>query len=280
MKRLYLIYPLIFGFAAAYLISGFAAYKIRPVMHQPIVRTEFEKKINNDKAKFETVIKKNVFSVEIGTPEKEKKYITEIGTAKSENLNGYNLIGFAQGKNPMALFKKNGKPLVIIDRKDPFNKKWYLMDISGSIVYLKDKENGKIKKFFIKLSKTESGIMNNSIEHYNQHVNYNGITHITLQRRLIKEKMTDFNRFLKNVQINPYFKGAKTIGYRLSYISKASILNKIGLKRGDIIVSVNGKPTSNPLKMMNLYSQLSNMTSVNLNILRNGIKKTIFVEVE
>ncbi len=114
----------------------------------------------------------------------------------------------------------------------------------------------------------------------NQTTNYGGITHITLRKALIEKKMTDFNKFLKNVQINPHFKGSKTIGYRLSYISKASILNRIGLKRGDIIVSVNGKPTSNPLKMMNLYSQLSNMTSINLNILRNGTKKTIFVEVE
>jgi len=179
----------------------------------------------------------------------------------------------------MALFKKNGSPLIIVDNKNPFNGKWYLKNISKSIVYLENKENGKIKEFSIKLSKEEYSMINNHAMN-NQISNYSGITHITLRKALIKKKMTDFNEFLKNVQINPYFKGSKTIGYRLSYISKASILNRIGLKRGDIIVSVNGKPTSNPLKMMNLYSQLSNMTSVNLNILRNGTKKTIFVEVE
>ncbi len=279
MKQLYLLYPLIFGFAAAYLVSGVAIYKVRPVIHKPIVRSESEKKINNDRAKFDTIIRKNVFSVETGIYKIKKNHIIKTDIAKSKNLNGYNLVGFALGKNQMALFKKNGSPLIIVDNKNPFNGKWYLKNISKSIVYLENKENGKIKEFSIKLSKEEYSMINNHAMN-NQISNYSGITHITLRKALIKKKMTDFNEFLKNVQINPYFKGSKTIGYRLSYISKASILNRIGLKRGDIIVSVNGKPTSNPLKMMNLYSQLSNMTSVNLNILRNGTKKTIFVEVE
>jgi len=58
MKQLYLLYPLIFGFAAAYLVSGVAIYKVRPVIHKPIVRSESEKKINNDRAKFDTIIRK------------------------------------------------------------------------------------------------------------------------------------------------------------------------------------------------------------------------------
>ncbi len=279
MKQSYLIYPLVFGFAAAYLISGFTVYKIRPVVHQSITQTVSAKTINNDKMKIAAIILKNVFGVNVGTPEKEKMSVKKINMVSSESLNGYNLVGFVLGKSPMALFKKKGESLVIVDKGDPFNDKWYLAGIADSTVYLKNKINDRIKKFTIKSSKTGSGIMSFANKNTGS-ISYDGITHIMLRRSLIKEKMTDFNRFLKNVQINPYFKGTKTVGYRLSYISKASILNKIGLRRGDIIVSVNGKPTSDTLKMMNLYSQLSNMTGVNLNILRNGIRKTIFVEVE
>lgn len=278
MKQSYLIYPLVFGFAAAYLISGFTVYKIRPVVHQSITKIESAKTINNDKMKIAAIILKNVFGVNVGTPEK-KMSTKKTNLVNSESLNGYNLVGFVLGKSPMALFKKKGKSLVIVDKENPFNNKWYLADIADSVVYLKNKMNGRIKKFTIESSEAKSGITGYANQNTGS-INYDGITHITLRRSLIRKKMTDFNRFLKNVQINPYFKGTKTVGYRLSYISKASILNKIGLRRGDIIVSVNGKPTSDTLKMMNLYSQLSNMTGVNLNILRNGTRKTIFVEVE
>jgi len=279
MKQSYLIYPLVFGFAAAYLISGLTIYKIRPVLHQSITKIESAKTINNDKMKIAAIILKNVFGVNVGAPEKEKISAKKTNTVNSESLNGYNLVGFVLGKSPMALFKKKGESLVIVDKKNPFNDKWYLAGIADSVVYLKNKINGRIKKFTIESSEAGSGMIGFANQN-TRSISYDGITHIMLQRSLIKKKMTNFNMFLKNVQINPYFKGTKTVGYRLSYISKASILNKIGLRRGDIIVSVNGKPTSDTLKMMNLYSQLSNMTGVNLDILRNGIRKTIFVEVE
>ncbi|GEM_PF-3327840 len=274
MKQLYLIYPLFFGLSIAYLISGFLEYKVRPPLHKVIIRKISIKNIDGDRSMIEDIVKSNPLNAYVG--ELQPRLVSKNSNSpKTSTIDGYSLVGFMRGKSPVALFKKKDKPLLIVGKKTAVDG-WYLKNIVDSTVYLKNKITGQIKKFTIKTYEMKSVFE----KYISPDINYNTIERITIQKATLRKKLSDFNRFLKNVQINPYFKGTKTIGYRISYLSKASILNKIGIKRGDIIVSVNGRPTSNTMQMMSLYSQLSNMTSVNLDILRNGKKKTIFVEVE
>ncbi|MEZ4467754.1 MAG: hypothetical protein R3F60_16295 [bacterium] len=70
-------------------------------------------------------------------------------------------------------------------------------------------------------------------------------------------------------------------GFRLSGLSKTSILRQLGLRDGDVVVSVNGLSLREPLQMLALYAQLATPAPEALVALRRGGKAhTLTWEVE
>jgi type II secretory pathway component PulC len=59
-------------------------------------------------------------------------------------------------------------------------------------------------------------------------------------------------------------------GVKIRHISCKSPLSFTGLRRGDIITSVNGKPVTSQAKLMRLYAQLFRWKKIELNIIRRG----------
>jgi len=274
MKQIYLIYPLLLGCVFAYMISGLIRYELGPVVHPMIIPTSKQTKITH-KIDLEEVIKKNVFEVKIGGTEKIRE-IRKIDKGDNEvntDIDGYKLIGFVAGSAPMVLFKKENRPVVIVDKNTLLEKRWMLEKIEEETVYLKNKKTGEIRTF--KLAASKAGLFSSQ-----KVINTPNIERFKIDKKLVEKELKDLNRFLKEVRIGPYFENGKTVGYKLSYLSPTCILRKIGLRQKDVIVSINGEPANDPKKMMDLYTQLLNMTSVNLDILRGGEKKTIFIEVE
>lgn len=65
----------------------------------------------------------------------------------------------------------------------------------------------------------------------------------------------DFAKLLTQMRIKPYFVDGKCIGFQLARVYSNSIIEKTGLKEGDIIFSINGMAVDDPLKAMkSLYS--------------------------
>jgi type II secretory pathway component PulC len=59
-------------------------------------------------------------------------------------------------------------------------------------------------------------------------------------------------------------------GVKIRHISCKSPLSFTGLRRGDIITSVNGKPVTSQAKLMRLYTQIFRWKKIELNIIRRG----------
>ena len=68
-------------------------------------------------------------------------------------------------------------------------------------------------------------------------------------------------------------------GYKITYIKPGSIFEKLGLKRGDVIIEVNGKRLLNDEDAWYLYKNALNFTNVNILILRNNQQKVLHYEI-
>ncbi len=276
----------VLGASLAYFASSVVSVLLPFTHPYTTVRSLSGKRKQMNKQLDKLIIAKNIFNVNTGVALTKNVGRVNITRAKVvSNIDGYKLIGYIRGENPMVLLKKGNKPVVIITKKRGLEKRWYLYKISAEGVYLRNKKNGAVKLF--KFTKNqESGnvhpaitlINENSINPAYKSLNSN-IEKVKISRKMLS-KLGGFNSLFRQMSVVPVFKNGKAYGYRINFLSPVSILKKIGLRVGDVIVSVNGEPTTNPSALMGIYSQLKEMNSISINLIRRSKKKTIFVEIK
>ncbi|MFM1847929.1 MAG: ral secretion pathway protein, partial [Pseudomonadota bacterium] len=71
----------------------------------------------------------------------------------------------------------------------------------------------------------------------------------------------------------PYFADGQAVGLRLFAIKSGSLYEKIGLRNGDVLKSVNGNSMADLSQAMQLFEKLKTERSINLTIERNREEK-------
>ncbi|MBI5497792.1 MAG: hypothetical protein HY904_22485 [Deltaproteobacteria bacterium] len=66
----------------------------------------------------------------------------------------------------------------------------------------------------------------------------------------------------------PYFENGKITGFKLAQTVPNSAFDKIGLKSGDVIKSVNGYDISSPDKMLDVFTKLRDARDINVDVQR------------
>lgn len=90
-----------------------------------------------------------------------------------------------------------------------------------------------------------------------------------IDRDALSRQLNDLNSILSQVVIRPVeVEGGS--GFQLASIRRGSLPEKLGFNRGDIITSINGVPVGSPEDLVNLYQQLGQLDSANVEIQRQG----------
>ncbi|MDO8739316.1 type II secretion system protein GspC, partial [Candidatus Deferrimicrobium sp.] len=89
----------------------------------------------------------------------------------------------------------------------------------------------------------------------------------------------NFNQFMTQVRMVPYFEGNKAAGYRLAAIRPGTTFERLGFQGGDILQQVNGLDLSSPEKIAAIFQNLKDEKKVSVNILRQGQKNTLTYEI-
>ena len=91
----------------------------------------------------------------------------------------------------------------------------------------------------------------------------------------VNSALDNMNQLFTQIRAVPHFQGGESTGFRLFAIRQNSIFDRIGLRNGDIIHSVNGNDISDPAKAMAMFQQLRNQSQYTVNITRNKEQKTL-----
>ena len=89
----------------------------------------------------------------------------------------------------------------------------------------------------------------------------------------------NFNQFMTQVRMVPYFEGNKPAGYRLAAIRPGTTFERLGFQGGDILQQVNGVDLSTPEKIAAIFQNLKDEKKMSVNILRQGQKTTLTYEI-
>ncbi len=91
---------------------------------------------------------------------------------------------------------------------------------------------------------------------------------------------SDPQSLMNLVRAEPVNRGGKLVGYRVMPGRDRHLLQKFGLRAGDIVMEVNSVPLDNPLKGLEVLNNLKAATQVTLGVERNGNRETMVFQVE
>jgi len=92
------------------------------------------------------------------------------------------------------------------------------------------------------------------------------------------EILKDPQKILQYIRLSQVKKDGQLIGYRIRPGRQRALFDSVGLKNGDIAISLNGEDLTDPASMGKIWQSMSEITEFNLTVERNGQTHEIFIE--
>jgi general secretion pathway protein C len=103
---------------------------------------------------------------------------------------------------------------------------------------------------------------------------------IAVKRSHVNSYIKDVDKIWKDINIKENMSGGKIDGFKINNIRKGSDFEKLGLRRNDIIKSVNNIELKSYNDAFKLYNKFSKTKMLNIKILRNNKEVEINYEIE
>jgi general secretion pathway protein C len=100
----------------------------------------------------------------------------------------------------------------------------------------------------------------------------------TIQRAEVDKAVANLSKLYTDIRAVPYFKDGKANGFKLLSVKAGSLFEKLGLRRGDILKSLNGN-TLDIQSGMTLFNSLKSESSFQLEIERRGTDKALSYDI-
>jgi type II secretion system protein C len=245
MQNFKSLFIFLFGLSLGALIwgVGFIFLKKEPIFYVPIKKDYSFFSINLTNIFF------NTFQI---------RKIKPIQTLKGVKLKAI----YYNGKNGFVILEEKGKT-VFVDLGQKY-KGYKLVDIYMNYVIFE--KNGKRYKLDLEKEKIKNTFLIKTKEAYDS---------ISVPKKIFYNYLNNFNKIWQNIGILKTKKG-----YLITYINPTSIFDKMGLKKGDILLEVNGRKLKNDADAWNIYRHASEFNRFEIKILRNNKEKVITYEVD
>lgn len=83
----------------------------------------------------------------------------------------------------------------------------------------------------------------------------------------------------RNISIHEVKKRGKIIGFKVTKINKKSVFARLGLKKGDLIVSANNIELNSYKSALDLYNKIDSIYTMQIVVIRNNQEKELIYEI-
>ncbi|SHO81010.1 General secretion pathway protein C [hydrothermal vent metagenome] len=172
--------------------------------------------------------------------------------SKGESFNGFKLVGATKY---YALFNKSNKEYKLEFKKMKSKK-------SKSKAIIREVED-------IVESKKET----------NQDIEDDGYTK-TVKREFLNNYMKNPKNIWKDITINEIKSGKSIVGFRVRFVRKGSGFDKLGIRKGDLILEINGEKLNSTKSAFNAYKEIKSIENLTLTIKRNNQEMELEYEIK
>lgn len=172
--------------------------------------------------------------------------------SKGDEIAGFTLS--SAGSN-YAIFTKGGKEFKLnLNTKNGATK--------GSVSKTGTNRTGSIQ---------ENKNSNDIVEEYGKKI---------ISKNLLTGYTKDVDRIWKDIGIGENKVNGKIHGFKINYVKKGSDFEKLGLKRGDLLMAINAEELNSYSVAMNLFKDIENIENLTLTVQRNGKSEDIEYEIQ
>ncbi len=104
-------------------------------------------------------------------------------------------------------------------------------------------------------------------------------TKFLVDRSFLEKQLGNVEQLATQIRASPKTEDGQITGFRLSAIRKGSVFDKLGIKNGDVVHTVNGQSLTSMETAMGAYGSLQNERGFNFEVTRRNQKMTIEYEV-
>lgn len=104
-------------------------------------------------------------------------------------------------------------------------------------------------------------------------------TEVFIKRKEIKYYAKNFDQIWKSIKIKEVIEKKRLKGFRVTWVRRKSIFEQLGLKKGDLIIGVNGKKLKSISQVFRIYNNIDKLDSLKLLIIRDNQEKELEYEV-
>ena len=211
------------------------------------------------------------------------RIIKPTNTPRVNSMSGYKLLGLYNSKETLVVTVEKARKTTILSKGEKING--FELTSAGAN-YALFKKSGK--EFKLSLNKIKNTIpsantratsKNNSLQHSNKTIEeHNGVKIIS--RNLLTSYTKNIDKIWKDISIAENQKNGKLNGFKINYVKKGSDFEKLGLKRGDILMGINAQPLNSLNAAMNFFKEINNIENLTLTVERNGKSKDIEYEIQ
>ncbi|HUP57860.1 MAG TPA: PDZ domain-containing protein [Bdellovibrionota bacterium] len=91
-----------------------------------------------------------------------------------------------------------------------------------------------------------------------------------IERSYLDRAMKDLTPVLQQARAVPHFEEGTMVGFRLMQIVPGSIYQNLGLKDGDVVLSINGNSLESPAKAIQVFGALRGASHVSVRLRRKA----------
>ena len=229
-------------------------------------RLNFQKQNSID---IDTILKRNPFKVIESLNDNNKNIESQIKEIPIADIKDFELRGIIWSK------EKKDRIAIIYDKKLKLEGIYGIGDkLGGAII-----KNIMKDQIIVNINNKDKRILFSDFTTLENGMNFSKELNFVVSKHILKSKLSNMPSLLRSMRVVPYsssgIKGFKVVSIRDRFIK-----NRLGLKKGDIILSINGKQVTNMDNIMQFYSKVQDIDHVDLEILRNGQRQLLSYSIK
>lgn len=100
-----------------------------------------------------------------------------------------------------------------------------------------------------------------------------------IDQRVLHEALDNIGQSMTDARLLPSMKDGKVEGFRLTEVKPQGIFNSLGLKNGDVLVSINDFMIDSPEKTIQVFMTLKGQSRIKLDLIRDGAPSSMLYDI-
>jgi len=204
---------------------------------------------------------------------------------KIASMRGYKLLGLYNSNKTLVATVEKGTKSEVLSRGEQTTNGFKLISAGSNFVIFK--KSGK--EFKLSLENTRSSKSGHTVNRNapqtkriqananSKIIDEDGIKHIP--KTLLTSYTKDMNKIWNDVGLAPHKKNGKADGFKVNFVKRGSDIEKLGLRKGDILKAINAEPL-NLSSAMGFFNNINSLDNLTLTVERNGKSEDLEYEIQ